>query len=395
MSSLAEKLIFCRLCQLKEGSYIIIEDEEFINRIYECTSLNVNDEFASQLPKSVCIECKSNIDIFHGFLQSVRKVDAELRHSTVKENNDHGKFKCLECNKTYKRFASFESHQRTHSQLFCFTSEVTFEETTEESPDPSVATRDTERLDNLDVDKVKSKKTSENLATNDKQKTFSCKVCEEVFLLKVDFYLHKKAHKDSFICKWDNCGKVCTSAYALKTHIMKHEGKRPFLCVTCGKGFVTKNSLNCHEKIHLEVKAYSCKLCNIGFAVYSNLRAHEKKHHEGVRFYCSQCTRAFTTKCGLERHERLHTGIKDFQCESCPSAFYTVKELTKHQLYHQGVRRHKCNQCFKAFFEKHHLTIHLRTHTGERPYVCTSVGCNKSFVESQKLARHIKAKHPM
>ncbi|KAJ3628120.1 hypothetical protein MTP99_015446 [Tenebrio molitor] len=155
--------------------------------------------------------------------------------------------------------------------------------------------------------------------------------CEEK-CKKQDLTVQNKA---KYVCSWKNCKKILNSAYSLKTHELKHEGKRSFLCVTCGKGFITKNSLTCHEKIHLDVKGYTCKLCNIGFSVRSNLRAHEKKHHEGVRFYCSQCTKAFSSKCSLERHERIHTGIKEFQCESCPSAFYTNKELLKHQRYHQ------------------------------------------------------------
>lgn len=384
-------LMYCRLCQSKEGTCKLLGDDNLVNQIYECTNLKVFDlpflclfwcwiddfqldDVLNKLPQSVCEECQNIVQTFHSFLKRVKAVDVALRKRLKTEEKQ---FHCPECNKTYSKLGSLQFHKRSHDNLFCLKCEITFDDTGEK---------------NVHLCQDTSEIVNEN---SDKKRTFQCTLCEQTFFLRVDFSLHKKLHRNTFICKVANCGKICSSAYSLKTHELKHQNKRPYLCVTCGKGFITKNSLNCHEKIHLEVKSYTCTICNIGFSVRSNLRAHEKKHHEGVRFYCSKCTKVFITKSSLDRHEKIHTGIKEFQCESCPSAFYTAKELMKHQRYHQGERRHKCGQCFKAFFEKHHLTVHLRTHSGEKPYVCKSEGCNRAFVESQKLTRHMKAKHAM
>lgn len=72
-----------------------------------------------------------------------------------------------------------------------------------------------------------------------------CNICQAMFVLNVDFHLHKKSHdnknKTTFICSWENCKKICTSSYSLKTHRMKHEGQKRFLCVTCGKVFFSTN----------------------------------------------------------------------------------------------------------------------------------------------------------
>jgi hypothetical protein len=75
--------------------------------------------------------------------------------------------------------------------------------------------------------------------------------CEEK-CKKQDLTVQNKA---KYVCSWKNCKKILNSAYSLKTHELKHEGKRSFLCVTCGKNFfviqqVERNPVFYRERIH-------------------------------------------------------------------------------------------------------------------------------------------------
>ncbi|XP_063930701.1 zinc finger imprinted 3-like isoform X2 [Zophobas morio] len=342
----------CRLCHSKPGLHDINNDKKLIKDIYECIKVKVNDKLMEFLPHSVCDECKKTIKTFSLFKQYVRKVDQSLRKvlkNAETKKDCQEQFKCRECPAEFNDSEVFKKHVYSHSANFsikenipCSVCKVSFKCLDEFGSHQCGAENQEIKAEDAENDEL----VRDNGDSGDNS--------------DVDDSQNQPVKNVKYICTYNNCKKILSSAYTLKTHHLKHQGKRSFLCVTC---------------------------------VRSNLRAHEKKHHEGVRFYCSQCTKAFCSKCSLERHERIHTGIKDFKCQACPSAFYTKKELLKHQRYHQGIRLHKCDECFKTFYERHHLTIHLRSHTGERPYVCTFPDCGKSFTESQKLKRHHNAKH--
>jgi hypothetical protein len=54
--------------------------------------------------------------------------------------------------------------------------------------------------------------------------------------------------KTSWRCHF--CDKRFTRKFHLQSHILSHEGKRPFTCPECGKSFTRRNDCKRHEKIH-------------------------------------------------------------------------------------------------------------------------------------------------
>ncbi|KAK4883121.1 hypothetical protein RN001_006440 [Aquatica leii] len=385
---------YCRLCQENLGTINIVDNDEFISKVFQCSNIKINDEQMQVFPKSVCNRCHLNIEEIFNFIKQIQLTNRrlydhfiypeKLQSTTDKVSAFHNKANDLETHSDTSNDETTFNDDIAHKYL-----EVQYDNSVEDEDSSNIC--DKVEIRNNVEDSVVDNSVNFQISLSDEDNSTSES-------LDNDFdekELKKAKCRNLFPCTYDNCSKVYTSSYSFRTHLMKHEGTTPFLCVTCGKGFTTKNSLNCHEKIHAKVKAYVCTECNIRFSVSSNLRAHQKKHHEGIRYYCSQCPLVYISKSSLERHEMVHTGIKEYKCGMCKAAFYTNKELKKHERYHQGLRLYKCEECFKTFFEKHHLTIHIRGHTGERPYKCKIAGCGKSFTESQKLTRHLKARHPL
>ncbi|KAJ8932202.1 hypothetical protein NQ318_002836, partial [Aromia moschata] len=367
---------FCRLCQCHLGKIPISCNQEFIHKINEVTKIEVNDEPNLYLPMSACVTCFNKIMDIYSFIQTVQKVNKNLRDAVKSKYFCHSEnaptletssyedkteeileciecpdkcsdktllnshitqlletihFTCSVCSKTFKNPDSFNLHKKKHSELNCgicmevFDTELEYRnhvcnsivKKENESDSTSAFVRRSTRKT-----KPKFKMKSEILELPripERKQNFQCSSCSKSFSKRGNLIAHLKIHKH-FVCTQEDCNEELPTAYALKIHKLTHSEKRPFLCVTCGKGFMTKKFP---------------KLSRKKSTPRSNLRAHEKKYHEGVRFYCSKCTKEFLSKSSLDRHEKIHNGVKDFQCADCTSAFYTKKELLKHQKYHQ------------------------------------------------------------
>ncbi|CAH1173651.1 unnamed protein product [Phaedon cochleariae] len=414
---------YCRLCQSNIGTIPINnEDNELLKKITNITKIEMSNN--TKMPPNICTSCQQKVVDIQHFIDMVKKIDEHLQYlgrlenskgiipntDCANENDTEEIHKCEECLCTFTEKRALEDHSMvTHSgmaelgtpnEYTCSICSETYQNSSDytnhkklfcKAVSEIVRIKKIQKHGNITMSMIKKLKRKQRARSRNKKNVSDDLVDEDVS--NNDEAENSNTHQ-TYPCIDEECTKTFSSQYSLKIHQLNHEGNpRPFLCVTCGKDFTTRNSLTCHEKTHLAIKGYKCELCDVDFSVRSNLRAHIRKYHEGIRFQCSQCTKQFFSKCSLERHEKLHTGIKEYKCEHCKAEFYTNKELANHQKYHQGLKPHKCQECFKSFFERHHLIVHLRSHSGERPYMCDFPGCGKSFVESQKVKRHYKAKH--
>ncbi|XP_031334143.1 zinc finger protein 239-like isoform X2 [Photinus pyralis] len=269
----------CRLCQQVPGIINVIQNKEFMDKVFGITKVKINHDQMQFFPKSVCAACHLSVEQMHNFIQQIQLVNKKLHsiilplpvksaeHNANTQNNEtfsikSNDSKCHICAKLFETDRCLEIHKRTHTaQLNCIIQD------------------NKNNGDSDTCDFISDNEDHENAPTEDSP---TDAIPTENGIKDTSGTKCKKTER-TFPCTFPNCTKVCTSLYTVRTHLMKHEGRTPFLCVTCGKGFRTKNSLNCHEKIHAEVKPYVCDECNIRFSVSSNLRAHQKKHHEALR----------------------------------------------------------------------------------------------------------------
>ena len=55
------------------------------------------------------------------------------------------------------------------------------------------------------------------------------------------------------------CNKTYTRPYNLKSHILTHANRRPFVCTTCGKSFARQHDCWRHKSLHSGEKRYVCR----------------------------------------------------------------------------------------------------------------------------------------
>lgn len=86
-----------------------------------------------------------------------------------------------------------------------------------------------------------------------------------------------KADSTKYVCTF--CKDFFQYKSALKFHLLKHTGEKPYHCDVCGKQFRRKNRYEGHIRNHTGDKPYECKECGLSFPQSGNLYYHIKTRH--------------------------------------------------------------------------------------------------------------------
>ena len=115
---------------------------------------------------------------------------------------------------------------------------------------------------------------TEKIASPVVVKKHLCELCGAAFQFPSGLVTHTKGKHEKqrpFNCKVEGCDKAFLFAVGLRTHMLKHEGLKPFACVVCGKSFRQKGQMMLHavtahtpekeEKKARAIEASSCQCC--------------------------------------------------------------------------------------------------------------------------------------
>lgn len=248
---------------------------------------------------------------------------------------------------------------------------------------------------------------------------FPCKSCVNIFSTAFKLENHVKSVHQEYKC--DLCLKVFKSYLLLNKHKRyTHNKQRHFTCDICNKGLIDITAWRRHRETHkpkgekrlfkaVKSKVYSksksveaienvCEICGKTLKsakdYYLHYRYnHDKNFNKEKKFKCDQCDYSGVTKALLTQHIRVHTGERPYKCDQCSSAFKLPNALKYHiTAIHLGLKNYECTICSKKLSGPQTLKAHLRRHTGEQPFVCDV--CDKGFFEARPMRRHKAKCHP-
>ena len=106
-----------------------------------------------------------------------------------------------------------------------------------------------------------------------------------------------------FVCTYPSCEKSFTRKDALAKHIVvKHQGKRRFVCPTCSEKFTSRYDLSRHAvRVHSNVKKrFTCEFCKAGFSQKSQLTMHKGRVHSQGNKKSNQSTTSTSTATSMD-----------------------------------------------------------------------------------------------
>ncbi|XP_061725816.1 zinc finger protein 260-like isoform X3 [Cydia pomonella] len=176
----------------------------------------------------------------------------------------------------------------------------------------------------------------------DKKKTLQfCEPCNLEFPNTAELIRHKKFSHNVVKCTF--CPETMIRKNIVKHIRQFHELDLP-TCELCGFKSIHKSKVTRHIKlVHLKEKRMTCNICKYQcFDTYA-LKKHMVRHEGEKSYECKFCKKKFARKTTCSMHEKIHTGEKNKVCELCGAAFVQKASLNYHMLkYHPDSVQH-CN----------------------------------------------------
>ncbi|XP_062540637.1 zinc finger protein 90-like [Armigeres subalbatus] len=198
----------------------------------------------------------------------------------------------------------------------------------------------------------------------------TCEICNRNFDGNRALYLHKKhcTTESPSSRSYTSC-PLCTASfmdnYALKFHLNKHKGVRPFKCRKfCDKTYTSNFARIKHERRYCVKEGRICPICGASLKNDSTLNSHMQSLHGEAKYECKICDRKFRSQRAFYDHRRVHSDERKYACTVCDKAFKSPFALTTHKRIHTNENPFACHLCEQAFNYKVLLKTHIERYHG-------------------------------
>ncbi|KAI8423059.1 hypothetical protein MSG28_014145 [Choristoneura fumiferana] len=182
------------------------------------------------------------------------------------------------------------------------------------------------------------------------QRPYKCRVCDRRF---GDFGSRQKHERPvDNLTGFEAIVECCII-------MTQHASKGDFSESVVMKSGCDGNTLNLHSTSH------SGSVCGYSCVMKEALKRHMLRHTGERPYKCRICDRRFGDFGTRQKHERLHMGVRPYQCSLCGKAFTYSYVLANHMLTHTGEKKYSCEPCNKKFTKAHHLKYHNKVHHQE------------------------------
>ncbi|XP_058835378.1 zinc finger protein 723-like [Topomyia yanbarensis] len=138
-----------------------------------------------------------------------------------------------------------------------------------------------------------------------------CDICGGVFKSKATLKTHiTYKHTKDWRYACDFCPKSFATRSVLTRHRRIHTNERPYECDQCGARFKAHDAHRKHMRIHTREVKHHCDVCNRDFIWQSSWAMHKIVHTKEKPIQCIHCQRQFRTKGSCQKHIlRVHPNL--------------------------------------------------------------------------------------